>query len=185
MCIFQYLLKKILMKNFYIFILFFSSFVIAKGEGIPFSFISFQLLNFCIFASILIYFAIKKIPNLLEGHYQNYLIMKKRAQQLYEQAYQRKDEIQKKMLQLKQDEKNFESTLKTQITNLEKVLTLETEKQCAITLNIAQNFVDQELIKFKNQIKNNLLEQIEKICVQNCKNQPQNNESFLNKVKNF
>ena len=167
--------------KYWIYLLLFSFMVpaVAVSDGIPFSFISFQTLNFVIFILIIRYFILKKAPHIIERQYQDYLAMNARAEDLHAQAVQRRDQINKKMFKLQKDKETFDSELNSQIKQMEKKFNLETEEQCSIILKIARHFVEQESIKLKTKLRDDLLAQMKHLCQNICLEKTQNNTSFF------
>ena len=87
----------------------------ASQDGIPFSFIFFQALNFCIFASILAYLIRKKSPKALEKKYQEYMSMNEQAENLYKEAMSEKRKIQDQLQQMKSRFSTFQLQLNQEV----------------------------------------------------------------------
>lgn len=155
----------------------------AGGEGIPVSFILFQTLNFLIFLGISAYIFLKKAPKFILLQYKDYLSMKERAETLYQQAQKNKELAQKKLSQIKEKEARFDEELKLELKKMEVKLNQDLKEQENSIFRMAQNFVDQELIKLKTNLKDKFLNQVEALCRESLKNSVQNNDAFTQKLR--
>ena len=155
----------------------------ASGEGIPVSFILFQTLNFSIFLGISAYIFLKKVPKFILLQYKDYLSMKERAETLYQQAQKNKDSAQKKLSQIKEKESRFDEELKLELKKMEVKLNQDLKDQENSIFRMAQNFVDQELMRLKTSLKNRFLNQVEALCRESLKNSVQKSDAFAQKLR--
>ena len=155
----------------------------AGGEGIPVSFVLFQALNFLIFFGILVYIFLKQAPKLVLRQYKDYTAMKERAEALYQQTKKKKKETQQKLFQIKERETRFDEELSLELKKMEAKLNQDLKEQENSIFRMAQNFVDQELIKLKTNLKNRFLNQVEALCRKSLKNSVQNSGTFAQKLR--
>ena len=87
----------------------------ASGEGIPVSFILFQTLNFLIFLGISIYIFLKQAPKFIFRQYNDYISMRNRAEELYQQTKKNMEDTQKKLSQIKERETRFDGELRFEL----------------------------------------------------------------------
>ena len=163
--------------------LFTLSSVAASGEGIPVSFVLFQAFNFLIFFGILAYIFLKKAPPFVLRQYKDYVSMKKRAEDLYQQAKKNKEETQKKLFRIKERQTRFDEELRLELEKMEVQLNQDLKEQQSSIARMAKNFIDQELIKLKTNLKNKFLNQVEALCRESLKNSVQKNSFFTQKLK--
>lgn len=164
--------------------LFYTAFTLAAGgEGIPVSFVLFQALNFFIFLGILIYIFVKQTPKFVLRQYEDYIAMKERAESLYQQAKKHKEETQQKLFQIKEKETRFDEELSLELKKVETQLNQNLKEQQNSIVRVAQNFIDQELMKLKTNLKNKFLNRVEVLCRESLKNETQNSRLFTQKLK--
>ena len=144
----------------------------AAGGGIPVSFIFFQALNFIFFIAIIAFLLRKKAPSILQQKHQDYLTMKKRAENLYNRACAERTALEKKLSDIKQKESQFEEDLTESVKEVQKNLISETKEQCLSILRTAQNLVDQKWMKMKTQLEEEFLNEVESLCRQYCRQAP-------------
>ena len=164
-------------------IIFTSYSLAASREGIPVSFIFFQTLNFLIFLGISIYFFLKHVPKFVLRQYKDYISMRDRAEDLYQQTKKNIEETQKKLSQIKEKEVHFDEELHLELEKMEAKLNQELKEQQSSILRMAQNAIDQELIKLKAGLKKKFLNQVEALCRESLKNEEQNSHFFTQKLK--
>ena len=155
----------------------------ASGEGIPVTFILFQLLNFLIFLGIVVYIFLKQAPRFVLRQYEDYVAMKNRAEDLYQQTKRSIEETQKKLSQITEKETRFNEELRLELEKMEVKLNQDLTEQQESILRMAQNFIDQELIKMRTNLKNKFLNQVEALCREGLKNEEQKNNLFAQKLK--
>ncbi len=90
----------------------------SSPEGVPWSLIFFQALNFSIFVACLCYLLIKKISPILKQKQADFLDYRKRAISLEEKGKSEYMKLQKEILVLAEKEKNIQSTAQKAITDL-------------------------------------------------------------------
>ena len=151
----------------------------AGGQGIPVSFILFQVLNFTIFSLIIAYFIIKKTPAFMEDRFQKYQTIQNQAQTLYAEALERRAQIQKRAEKLKRDEQNFSEDIAQNIQDYQQIKNLETKEKCSLILATAGKSVDQEFIKANRQLTHSLLKQVTQFCQTASQQKNLNHSLFL------
>ena len=155
----------------------------ASEEGVPVTFVLFQALNFLIFFGIIVYIFLKYAPKFVLQQYEDYVAMKNRAEGLYQQTKKNIEETQKKLSQIKEKETRFDEELRLELEKMEVKLNQDLKEQQDSILRMAQNFIDQELIKIRTNLKNKFLHQVEALCRENLKNEEQKNSLFAQKLK--
>ncbi len=155
----------------------------ASGEGIPVSFILFQTLNFLIFLGIVIYIFLKQAPKFILRQYNDYISMRNRAEDLYQQTKKNIENTQEKLSQMKERETRFDKELRFELEKMEAKLNQDLQEQQSSILRMAQNFIDQELIKLKTSLKNKFLNQVEALCRDGLTNEKQKSRFFAQKLK--
>lgn len=155
----------------------------AAGEGIPVSFVLFQTLNFLIFMGIVVYIFLKQAPKFVLRQYEDYISMKSRADDLYQQTKKNIEETQKKLSQIKDKEMRFNEELKLELEKMEFKLNQDLKEQQSSILRMGQNFIDQELIRIRANLKNKFLNQVEALCRDGLKNEEQKNDLFAQKLE--
>lgn len=92
----------------------------AGSEGVPWSFVFFQALNFSVFLFCLCYLLIKKLPPILRQKREDFLDYRKRAVSLEEQNRAESMRLEKEFLVLEEKAKNIQTTAQEAIDDLKK-----------------------------------------------------------------
>jgi len=151
----------------------------AAGDGIPVSFILFQTLNFGIFLGLIIFFIARKIPLLLKRKHQDFIEMTQKSKKLFEQTQKENEQIKQKLKTVENQMTQVESVAQKQIQTMQERVSTETKE---IQINLrkeAQNILNRERIKLK---QNLLVEVLEKMK-HSCREEDSNSLRFLNKVQ--
>ena len=119
----------------------------GSQEGIPWSFVFFQTLNFSIFVACLCYLLIKKIPPILKQKQMDFLDYRKRAISMEEKGRLEYIKLEKENLVLEEKEKNIQSTARTALADLK----LEKQKEYELWL---QNIEKQHQLEWDRQRRN-------------------------------
>jgi len=165
-----------------LFIIFYAlSSLATSEEGVPVVFVLFQTLNFLIFLGIIVYIFLKKTPEFILRQYEDYISMRSRAENLYQQTKKKMEETQKKLSQIKEKEIRFDEELLLELKKMEVKLDQDLKEQKSSVLRMAQNFIDQELIRIRTNLKNKFLNQVEALCRESLKNEEQKNNMFIQK----
>ena len=149
-------------EAFFIFILPGFNVFAASGGEIPFSFIGFQAFNFSIFVSIIAFLLIKKSGPLFEGRRRDYLAMKKKAENLYNEALKETKALEEKELKLKKDEDNFLNLVKKQADAILKKEEKSAHERSLFILKMAEDEINQEWARAKMELKTAFLDEVEK-----------------------
>ena len=94
--------------------------VFAASDGVPWSFVFFQVLNFSIFLFCLCYLLMKKLPPLLKQKREDFLDYRKRAVALEEKNKEECIKLEKEFLVLEEKAKNISITAQEAIDDLKK-----------------------------------------------------------------
>ena len=151
----------------------------AASEGIPVSFILFQLLNFGIFCVIVVFFIRRKAPSLLKRKHEDFLEMSQRSQKLFDQAQLENEKIKEKLKNIEIQMSQVESVIQDRVLALENQISQEGQKTCETILKGAQSLLSREHIKLRQSLLDELLDQIES----SCKEDGAKTLRFLNKMQ--
>ena len=157
-------------------------FCLAASQGVPVRFVLFQALNFAIFSWIIIYLAIKKIPPVLKIQYEDYIMNKKQAKKMYEQAYKELKETQNKIAELEKKETLFQEELDGETQKIENLMTLELSSQKEAIQRSFQNVIDLERISLNQKLKEEYLNQILSLCEKQSRAKPYGFTSLVHKI---
>ena len=153
----------------------------ASGE-MPVSFILFQALNFSLFLLIIIYFLLKKVPAMLKSKQKDYLSMNAKAQNLYQTAQDKNKEIKEKLQQMEDRFVHFQNELDQKVEEIERNVSKETQVLCENIKRGVQSVVEREVIQIKQELKNDLLKQVENLCRKAKQEEAQTVDIFLKKL---
>ena len=135
------LIKKIIFLTFLIFPLL----SYAGSEGMPWSFVLFQALNFSVFLFCLCYLLIKKLPPILKQKRRDFLDYRKRAISLEEQNRLECIKLEKEFSVLEGKAKNIQVTAQKAIDDLKR----EKQKEYNFWLENIKKQQEQEWIRQK------------------------------------
>ena len=155
---------------------------LSAGGEMPVSFILFQALNFTLFLLIIIYFLWKKAPALLKSKQTDYLSMKDKAQNLYQTAQKKNKEMKEKLKQMEDRFAHFQNELDQKVKEMEQSISKETQVLCENVKRGVQNAVEREIIQLKQELKDELLKQVEILCKKAEQEETKTVDIFLNKL---
>ena len=111
------------------------------NEGVPVSFVFFQILNFSLFVGALIYLLKKKLPSLLERKQNDFLEYRQKAIELEKKRIEECALLEKDLQVLAEKENNLDKSVAKALNLLEKELRSEGE----LWLENLQRQIEQEL----------------------------------------
>ena len=155
------------------------SFSLAVSEGIPVSFILFQVLNFGIFLAIVVFFVVKKAPSLLMKKYQDFLEMSQRSQKMFEQAQKQNHQIKEKIKNIEKQMTQIDSVIQEGAQSIKDQTLKEIQKICSIIHQTTQNLLNREHIRLKQSLLEEMLEQMRN----SCEERQSRTTRFLNRVQ--
>ena len=178
----RFLTMKFTMKFFLFCLMIQPLFSLCAGGEMPVSFILFQALNFTLFLLIIIYFLLKKTPAMLKRKQKDYLSMNAKAQDLYQTAKDKNKEMKEKLRQMDDRLARFQGELDQKVTEMEKNISKETQALCENIKKGVQSAVEREIIQIKQELKNDLLKQVEILCRKAKQEETKTVDIFLKKL---
>ena len=167
----------------FIFLFFFMEKALAASSGgIPVHFVFFQALNFSLFLLILWRFILKKAPAFISLKHKDYFLMKEKAQNLYEKSKEEFEDVKQKLFEIEEREKSFDKELQEEFIYIEKKLSEELKLQKKSFEKSFQSSINQERMKFKEILKNDLLREVENLCLEKSQGKSQNLDLFSQKI---
>ena len=170
------------MKIFLFYLIIQPLFSLCAGGEMPVSFILFQALNFALFLLIIIYFLLKKAPAMLKSKQKDYLSMNAKAQNLYQTAQKENKEMKEKLEQVEGRFAHFQNELDQKVKEMEKNISKETQALCESIKRGVQSVVEREMIQIKQELKNDLLKQVESLCRKAKQEETKTVNMFLKKL---